>query len=153
MSQLTKVIFLIIIIAVFVTIIFVTRNPIQTAVIELFNKNLSPILKPLPTPISLPPSGFHSMEINEDGFNPSELVISKGEKVKFINTGSKPHWPVSEYDSTNIGVQICQEFKEFGTLESVLQSGESHEVVFNEQKTCPLYDKLDQPLKGKIIVR
>lgn len=159
MSQLTKIIFLIIGVAVFMIIIAVTKSPpgaIKTAVTEFFSE--TPLPTPTPIPTSTPlsafitsPSGdFHTIEISDSGFTPSELIISSGNRVNFINKGTKQHWPASESHPVIREFQSCQEFE---LINSAIEPGQLQQLIFNEPKLCSLFDKLNPLLRGTLIVR
>jgi len=153
MSRLTKILLLVIGVAIFIVIIAVTKSSpaIRTTVTEFFNK--SPLSSPTPTPLStlvVSPSGeVNTIEISERGFTPSELIINSGDKVNFINRGAKLHWPISEPHPIKKDNQSCQEFE---LINSAIEPKQLYQLTFNEPKSCSLFDKLNPSLKGTLIV-
>ncbi|HYU64913.1 MAG TPA: hypothetical protein VEK36_01420 [Candidatus Paceibacterota bacterium] len=106
-----------------------------------------------PAQIENPSSDSVQVQINETGFIPEEIEISKGTQVVFKNTGSRPHWPASNFHPTHtlypegggcIGSKLdaCRG----------LAPGETFAFTFNIPGTWPMHDHLSPGLTAIIKV-
>ena len=99
------------------------------------------------------------IEITSSGFTPSELTISKGETVTWINRDTEEHWPASAMHPTHT-VYPGSDIKKCGTSEEGnifdacrgLAPGEIWSFTFNEVGSWDYHDHLVNGLFGKIIV-
>ena len=106
-------------------------------------------LSPLPTASPKATTQTHTININEQGFSPSELTINRGDAVRFVNTGRQNHWPASGIHPVH---NVCPGLD---PLEAI-QPGESFTFTFTEIKECPVHDHLhpfDLSKKARIIVQ
>jgi len=99
------------------------------------------------------------IEITSSGFTPSELTISKGETVTWINKDTEEHLPASAIHPTHTvypgsGIEKCGTSEEKMIFDACrgLAPGESWSFTFNEIGTWGYHDHLNVDFKGKIIV-
>ena len=110
------------------------------------------------------------IEITSSGFTPSELTISKGETVTFMNRDTEEHWPASASHPTHTkypgasydepgsyaGSLACKSegITKTGAFDAChgLASGESWSFTFNEVGSWGYHDHLNANFYGKIIV-
>lgn len=89
---------------------------------------------------------IHQVEMMPNGFNPSSLMIAKGDTVEFVNKDEMPRWPASGIHPTH---EIC---RGFDSLRGIAP-GETYSFTFTEAKDCPMHDHLNAALRGRISVR
>jgi plastocyanin len=85
------------------------------------------------------------IEMTDSGFQPSELTIEKGTRVKFHNKGENDHWPASDFHPTH-GI-----YSEFDSLEGV-SPGDSWSFNFDKVGKWRMHDHLFPEYRGTIIV-
>ncbi len=90
--------------------------------------------------------GEHIIEIRNDGFYPSTLIIDQGEKVTFITKRKLPFWPASNVHPTHTV------YPEFDAKRPVLPA-ESWEFQFDRAGTWNFHDHLAAAFIGSITVR
>ena len=88
---------------------------------------------------------FHSIELRENGFTPSEVTISLGETVTFTNKTDKPFWPASDLHPTH-GI-----YPDFDPGEPV-QAGQSWSFKFTKSGTWNFHDHLNPLYIGVVTV-
>ena len=94
------------------------------------------------------------IEITSSGFSPSNLEISAGEKVTFINKDSKAVWPASNIHPTHTvypetGGCIGSTFDACKGL----SQEESYSFTFNQAGTWNYHDHLRPSIGGTITVQ
>lgn len=101
------------------------------------------------------------IEITSSGFTPSELTISRGETVTWVNKDTEEHWPASAQHPTHT-VYPGSNIEKCGTAEQEsifdachgLSPGESWSFTFNEVGTWNYHEHLDISFGfGKVIVQ
>ena len=85
------------------------------------------------------------VEITPSGFSPKTLTINMGDKVTWINKGSRSVWPASANHPTHT---IYPEFDSLGTL----NTGESYSFTFENVGTWGYHDHLSPSMRGTIVV-
>jgi plastocyanin len=78
-----------------------------------------------------------TIEITDDGFSPSSLTVSAGDKIIFENKGAVKHWPISEMFDSGHG----------------LAPEESYSLILYEKGTIEYHDNLNANLTGTIIAQ
>jgi len=99
------------------------------------------------------------IEITADGFSPSNVTISPGDIIHFVNRDADSHWPASDNHPTHTvypgsGISKC------GTLEAdeifdsctALNTNEVYEFTFTEVGNWEYHDHLNPSLGGTITV-
>ncbi len=117
-------------------------------------KAKTPVISPVPAKktapqkdkTTAPAEALKGITIKADGFAPSNITISPGTKVIFINMDDGLHWPASGIHPTH---QICPGFDALKGL----AKNETYTFTFTEAKVCPFHDHLNPALQGKIIVK
>lgn len=90
--------------------------------------------------------GDLSIHVSERGFEPSELIIEKGETVTFENVSTKTdYWPASDIHPTH---NIYPEFDP----KRPVKAGETWEFTFNKVGTWKFHDHLFPQFTGQIKV-
>ena len=64
------------------------------------------------------PTSVFTVTMTDEGFSPSEVTISKGTKVIWVNEGENLHWPASDFHPTH-GI-----YPEFDPLKGINPGGE-----------------------------
>lgn len=98
--------------------------------------------------------------MEEDGFSPKAIVISKGETVIFTNNDpDRKHWPASNnHPSHNLypesGIEKCQTEEKNLIFDSCrgLEFGESWSFTFNEVGSWTFHDHFNPTFEGIITV-
>lgn len=97
-----------------------------------------------PTAVSVQ-SGEVTIRMMEDGYEPSEITITKGTKVTFDNVDKYGHWPASDLHPTHT---IYPEFDP----KRVVKSGEKWSFEFDKKGEWGMHDHLSPYIVGKITV-
>lgn len=90
------------------------------------------------------PSKNHTLKLTKDGFDPSNIVISKGDRVTWLNTDTRLHWPASNPHP----VHTEYISKERGCISSALDAchglkkGESFSFTFEKIGIWGMHDHL-----------
>lgn len=102
------------------------------------------------------------IEITSSGFTPSELTISRGDTVTFINKDAEEHWPASAVHPTHTvypgsGITKCFDGKTdkstlFDSCGGLAQE-ERWSFTFNEIGTWKYHDHINSGLFGTIVVK
>jgi len=82
--------------------------------------------------------------MNDEGFSPSEVAVSKGTKIIWVNEGVNPHWPASNFHPTH-GI-----YPEFDPLKGI-PPGEEWSIVLKTGK-WRFHDHLYPNLTGTLEV-
>lgn len=90
-------------------------------------------------------SGRIVIHMQDSGFDPSDIVLEKGETVVFENTGKKPHWPASNIHPTH---DIYPEFDP----KKAIEKGGSWEFTFSQSGIFQFHDHLNPTFGGKVSV-
>lgn len=85
------------------------------------------------------------IRMTKNGFEPSELTVTQGDEVIFINNDDVAHWPASNFHPTHTL------YPEFDSLKGVLP-GESWKFKFEKVGTWRMHDHLFPHLTGTIVV-
>ena len=101
------------------------------------------------------------IEITSSGFTPSELTISRGETVTWVNKDTEEHWPASAIHPTHqaypgSGIEKCGTSEQNMIFDAChnLTPGESFSFTFNEVGTWNYHEHLDISFGfGKVIVQ
>ena len=101
------------------------------------------------------------IKITSSGFTPSELTISRGETVTFINKDTEEHWPASAQHPTHTiypgsNIEKCGTAEQESIFDAChgLSPGESWSFTFNEVGTWNYHEHLDISFGfGKVIVQ
>jgi plastocyanin len=103
----------------------------------------------LSAPISaLAHGGAHDdliIRMTKDGFEPSEMTITQGDEVLFINNGGEDHWPASNFHPQHTL------YPEFDSLKGV-KPGESWKFKFEKVGIWRMHDHLFPHNTGTITV-
>src|SRR3989344_3262697 len=103
----------------------------------------------------------YTVKVTSDGFSPKELIIKRGDTVKWVNENSKESWPASAKHPTHTvypgsGIEKCgtsEQSKIFDACRG-LKTGESWSFTFNDVGEWGYHDHLNFPgSSGKIIVQ
>ena len=111
----------------------------------------APAPTPTPPPSTTPaPSGGTTVTITSAGASPTELTVSPGARVTFVNNDTRPHDMSSDPHPFHTD---CPEINEVGFL----NAGQSKQTGnLNAVKTCGFHDH-DQPsnasLQGRITIQ
>lgn len=102
----------------------------------------------------------YTIEYTSSGFEPSEITISSGDSITFLNTISTNVWPASNVHPShtvypNSGINKCGTSEESEIFDSCkgLSEGESYTFTFNEIGTWSYHNHLRASKTGKIIVQ
>ena len=101
------------------------------------------------------------IEITSSGFTPSELTISRGETVTWVNKDTEEHWPASAQHPTHTiypgsNIEKCGTAEQESIFDAChgLSPGESWSFTFNEVGTWNYHEHLDISFGfGKVIVQ
>ena len=85
------------------------------------------------------------ISIDESGFTPSNVTISAGTTVTFVNNGQAAHWPASDVHPTH---EILPEFDSGRGL----ATGETYSYTFTEVGVWNMHDHLVPRNVGTIVV-
>lgn len=98
------------------------------------------------------------IEMRPEGFDPSTIIVKKGDIIEFRNLGNQLHWPASNIHPTHrlypdSDIEKCGA-SEKGMFDAcrTLQPGESYSFQFDHTGTWRFHDHAAPQLKGKIIV-
>ncbi len=96
------------------------------------------------TPVAAPVAGpkTHYVEITDAGLKPAALEIKSGDTVKFHNSGTNSHWPVSEAPQ---GPMMCPGFDPQHSL--IHNESWSYKFAYPAPRVCLYKDRLD-PTSG-----
>lgn len=83
--------------------------------------------------------------LTDRGFQPASIIIKQNTRVSFLNKGSKPHWPASDFHPTH-GI-----YPEFDPQVEV-PPGKTWEFVFSKVGKWKYHDHLEPENKGIVIV-
>lgn len=86
-----------------------------------------------------------TIQMFDDRYEPKTLTIKKGEAVKFVNSGNKPHWPASNIHPTH---EIYPEFDPRRGIDP----GSDWEFRFDQAGEWRYHDHLFPGLTGSITV-
>lgn len=86
-----------------------------------------------------------TVTITGDGFSPASVTIKKGTTVKFVNKGSKAHWPASDPHPSHTA------YPEFDAKQEI-KSGASWTFTFDKVGSWRYHDNLNSGEQGVIIV-
>ena len=95
--------------------------------------------------LGLPFGRTHTIELREDGFNPKQLTINKGDSVKFINKTDKEFWPASNVHPDHT---IYSEFDP----KKPITPYKSWSFRFDKEGVWGYHDHLNSLYEGLIIV-
>lgn len=90
-------------------------------------------------------NGAYLIELREDGFHPSRLVIEEGDTVVFASKTGEAFWPASDVHPTHTA------YPEFDPREPV-PANETWEFTFTEAGTYGFHDHIVSTFEGEIIV-
>ena len=86
------------------------------------------------------------VQMNEEGFLPSEFIIRPGDRVIFINVStSTEYWPASDLHPTH------ELYSAFDPLKPIIP-GESWSFIFERSGTWRFHDHLHPNKRGVLIV-
>lgn len=111
----------------------------------------SPQASPLPEDANSPAPGASpagetvTVSIDDTGFSPSNVTISLGTTVAFVNNGQALHWPASDTHPTH---EILPELDS----KRGLPTGETFSYTFTEAGIWQMHDHLNPSATGTIIV-
>lgn len=88
----------------------------------------------------------NAIVILADRFEPSNLTITKGQVVTFINRDTDDHWPASDDHPSH------QLYPQFDPRRSI-KPGESWTFTFNEAGTWDFHDHIYPSMRGKVVVQ
>src|SRR6185369_14523485 len=91
------------------------------------------------------PEGNVTIHMDENGFIPTKVTISVGEKITFENVGKEPHWPASNIHPSH---KIYPEFDP----KKGIPSGEEWTFTFNKVGEWRFHDHLASQFTGTITV-
>ena len=128
--MITKIITVIVSLAMVATVIVVGKNYISDSPTELSIKNKD---------------GEHVVEFRDEGFFPEDLKINKEETVRFINKSKNPFWPASDFHP------IHTIYPEFDTKNPV-EAGQSWAFKFNKVGKWRYHDHLAPYFTGTVEV-
>lgn len=104
-------------------------------------------------------SQAHTIEIKNDGFNPSTLTINAGDTVSFVNKNTVSHWPASAVHPTHTAypgsdVKKCSTSEKEIIFDACapLKAEESWSFTFMEKGSWKYHDHLNPRFTGTIIV-
>jgi plastocyanin len=86
-----------------------------------------------------------TVNMTDTGFEPSTLVIKKGQIVEFVNTGKDFHWPASDLHPTH---EIYSEFDS----DKPVGPGETYSFQFEKIGKWNMHDHLHARFRGVITV-
>ena len=102
----------------------------------------------------------HTVVYSDEGYNPKELTIKKGDTVTFRNESSRETWPASAmHPSHNAypgsGIQKCETEERTSIFDACmgLKQGEEWSFVFGEAGEWFYHDHNMADMFGKIIVQ
>lgn len=84
--------------------------------------------------------------MSEEGFSPSQITVSSGTTVRFVNNGQAAHWPASDVHPTH---DILPEFDP----RRGLATGEMYSYTFLKAGVWPCHDHLMPQLTCVITVK
>ena len=90
-------------------------------------------------------SATQIVTIEDTQFVPSEIVVSVGTTVKFVNNGQGLHWVASDVHPTHEALPGFDAGRGLAT-------GESYEYTFSEVGTWSFHDHLRPSLVGSVVV-
>lgn len=85
------------------------------------------------------------IRVTDDGFDPKELTVKKGDTVLFVNEGKNPHWPASAPHPTHTN------YPEFDPKTGIA-AGQIWEFTFEKVGLWPFHDHLNPKNFGKVTV-
>lgn len=104
-------------------------------------------------------STVHVINMTDDGFQPSEITINKGDTISFKNVGKNPHWPASNNHPTHTiypgsGIEKCGTAEANGIFDACrgLNAGETFSFTFNAPGVWRFHDHLFPDTGGVITV-
>ncbi|MEX0920587.1 MAG: cupredoxin domain-containing protein [Candidatus Pacearchaeota archaeon] len=83
------------------------------------------------------------IEMSSDSFSPSEITISQGDSVTFVNVGTRSHWPASDAHP------VHDIYPQFDSRKGI-SPGESWSFTFERLGTWEYHDHRNPGLKGTI---
>ncbi|MDP3947701.1 MAG: DUF5667 domain-containing protein [bacterium] len=95
--------------------------------------------------IGTDPWRFWAISMGDDGFSPTTLKIKKGDKVMWVNKGSRDYWPASAVHPTH---EIYPEFD----ARQPIAPGASYSFVFEKAGSWKYHDHLNAGSTGVIVV-
>ncbi|MCE9644322.1 cupredoxin domain-containing protein [Candidatus Parcubacteria bacterium] len=87
-----------------------------------------------------------TVNMTDDGFEPSTLVIKKGQIIEFVNVGKDFHWPASDLHPTH---EIYSEFDS----DKPVGPGETYSFQFERIGKWNMHDHLHARFRGSIEVQ
>lgn len=90
-------------------------------------------------------AGEAVISMTDKGFDPNEIKIKKGTKVKFVNKDTGARWPASDLHPSH-GIYPGLDPKR------PIPAGESWEFIFDKVGEWGFHDHLSPYITGKIIV-
>lgn len=100
--------------------------------------------------LSQPRSSISEREVvvtlSENGFEPQEITVKKGEVVRFVATVERPFWPASDLHPTH------QTYSEFDPKEPI-DSKSSWSFQFARAGTWRYHDHLYPAYRGSVVVQ
>lgn len=101
----------------------------------------------------------YTIEITENGFSPSPLVIKAWDKVEFVNKDTNTHWPASAAHPTHTiypwsGIEKCWTDEQSTIFDACkgLEKDEVFSFIFNEKWTWNYHDHLNSNMFWVITV-
>ncbi len=85
------------------------------------------------------------ISMTDDGFTPSQLSITVGDTVRFMNNGALPHWPASAPHPTHTN------YPEFDPRRGIAP-GQSWTFTFTKSGAWGFHDHLNASHFGKVTV-
>lgn len=93
----------------------------------------------------IPQGETHKVVFTEEGFDPKEITIKKGDVVEFSSAREFPFWPASDEHPTHAI------YRAFDPLQPV-PANETWSFQFTRVGTWDYHDHLNSTYKGKITV-
>ncbi len=96
-----------------------------------------------------------TVTITDEGYDPKEITIQKGQAVTWVNNSSKPVWTASAQHPTHTAYPEKTDVDCLGSAFDAckgIPSGESWSFTFNEVGSWGYHDHLNARHDGKVIV-
>jgi plastocyanin len=102
---------------------------------------------------------LYAVEMMEQGFAPNEIVIQQGDTVVWKNTGTRNHWPASNFHPTHTmypdsDIRKCGSTTEQMLFDSCtgIEFGETYSFTFTHAGIWHYHDHLSPSLTGTVHV-
>lgn len=87
-----------------------------------------------------------TIDMDEQGFHPSQVTVAAGTTVTFVNNGQAQHWPASDVHPTH------QQLPGFDAKHG-LETGETYSYTFTKVGTWTMHDHLNPQFTGAVTVQ